>query len=1284
MKKILTVCFIICAFLVAQNTLFGQAADVVCAPPSTVTDIVDPMQATACSDNSDAITFGPASGSLPDADYVIEVNGVITDINADGAIDATTLAIDDQVCITAFTYDLAAINGVLTFANSLCPGLDAIVGLPVCAPIADLINGVNDGVPGLNDLQEALDFAGSFGTPITDVVTATTTLDALNDQLSLLGQMVCYATTAAVCYDIVDCAPVCTLMAPACNACTAPDVSSTIDLTTGTPIQATNGGTAIYDPAATSGTVGIPANTPDLFAAIGVGELCIPDPANDICLVADIDVISGSFPFTLEFRIENGTGAPGNGGEALTFNATIDGPGACSIGGNLADGMAVIGAAPDPDGIFDFNPANTGIVIAIESFSGPFAEDVEVNINSITLTVCSPDAVVFGCTDMTADNFDPAATCDDGGCIFTGPCTLMSGACNACGACEVSTMIDFTTGGETFNDAGEFSGGTPAVAPTYDPVTNTGTFILPAGSDEIFTVGGVRDLALPDDVTDICYTADINVISGTPPISIEFRIENAANGGEQIGWNASVDGDGMCTIGGSLADGMPVGGWPGFTNGGLYTIVFAVVYFGPDPPLTQQVEIEISNWSLSVCSPSEASASTISTTDPTTICIDGVGDPIDVAVDVDGGATSAWVITDAAGTILALPPAPPFDLDGAGAGQCLIWLVNYDDPAFAPAVGDDAAAIVAASSCAFLSNPITVDRIEVTAPAISTTDPTTICVDGIGDPIDVTTDDAGIGANSAWVITDAAGIILDLPAGPPFDLDGAGPGQCLIWLVNFDDPNFAPAVGDDAAALVADATCAALSNPITVDRIEITAPVISTTDPTTICADDGIPDPITVTIDDAGTGGTTTAWVITDGAGIILALPPGLTFDLEGAGGGTCLIWLVSTNDPAFAPAVGDDAAAAVGAATCATLSNPISVIRQTDCAACTASASTISTSDPTRICVDGVGDPINVDFDVAGMGDGAWVITDAAGIILALPPMPPFDLDGAGAGQCLIWYVNVDDDSFAPAVGDDAAAAVAASSCAFLSNPITVDRIEVTAPAISTTDPTDICADDGIDDLITPTVDAAGIGANSAWVITDAAGIILALPPAPPFNLEGAGAGTCLIWLVNFDDPNFAPAVGDDAAAAVAGATCAVLSNSIAVNRSIDCGVCEGDVAYNVTAFGCDMTGASIELFDAAGMSLGTMALGPDGGSGSFGIQPCGDYSLVINNAPACYTNAGGDVGPRMFAISATGGGTQNFTLISAEIPTVGEWGLIILGLLMSITAVVGIRQRREEEVYG
>ena len=56
----------------------------------------------------------------------------------------------------------------------------------------------------------------------------------------------------------------------------------------------------------------------------------------------------------------------------------------------------------------------------------------------------------------------------------------------------------------------------------------------------------------------------------------------------------------------------------------------------------------------------------ITTNDPTTICAgDGNGDPINVALTGNEGANSGWVITDANGTILGLPPGPPFDLEGA-------------------------------------------------------------------------------------------------------------------------------------------------------------------------------------------------------------------------------------------------------------------------------------------------------------------------------------------------------------------------------------------------------------------------------------------------------------------------------------------------------------------------------------------------------------------------------------------------------------------------------------------
>ena len=70
----------------------------------------------------------------------------------------------------------------------------------------------------------------------------------------------------------------------------------------------------------------------------------------------------------------------------------------------------------------------------------------------------------------------------------------------------------------------------------------------------------------------------------------------------------------------------------------------------------------------------------------------------------------------------------------------------------------------------------------------------------------------------------------------------------------------------------------------------------------------------------------------------------------------------------------------------------------------------------------------------------------------------------------------------------------------------------------ISTTDPTEICAGDGVGDPINVVL-ANSQGTNSAWVITDANGNILALPEGGPFDLEGAGSGICLIWHLSYED---------------------------------------------------------------------------------------------------------------------------------------------------------------------
>jgi|GEM_PF-1331740 len=66
------------------------------------------------------------------------------------------------------------------------------------------------------------------------------------------------------------------------------------------------------------------------------------------------------------------------------------------------------------------------------------------------------------------------------------------------------------------------------------------------------------------------------------------------------------------------------------------------------------------------------------------------------------------------------------------------------------------------------------------------------------------------------------------------------------------------------------------------------------------------------------------------------------------------------------------------------------------------------------------------------------------------------------------------------------------------------------------------------------------------------------------------------------------------------------------------------------------------------------------------------------VTTYSATFTNAAGDM------VSISGGQCPSCPPPLDEVPTVGEWGLIMLGLLMTITAVIGIRQRREEETYA
>ena len=618
-----------------------------------------------------------------------------------------------------------------------------------------------------------------------------------------------------------------------------------------------------------------------------------------------------------------------------------------------------------------------------------------------------------------------------------------------------------------------------------------------------------------------------------------------------------------------------------------------------------------------------------------TICAgDGMSDAFDVILTGNEGTNSAWVITDDSANILALPPSPPFDLEGAGDGICLVWHLSFEDGLQGAEVGLNAGDLM---GCFDLSNPITVVRNGVAGGQLTTADTLTeltICAgDGMSDAFDVILT-GNEGANSAWVITDALGNILALPAAPPFDLEGAGDGTCLIWHLSFEDGLEGAEIGLNANDLVG---CFDLSNPITVVRNGVNGGdlIMSNGFSTfTICAGDGIDDPINVSL--SNVEGSNRAWVITDDAGEILALPANPPFNLEGAGEGTCLIWNLSFEDGLIGAEIGLNANDLSG---CFDLSNPITIHRvvNEDCEnICNAEGGEISTDDPTTICAgDGTGDPIDVTLTGNAGENSAWVITDDTGTILALPAAPPFDLEGAGDGICLIWHLSFDAGLMGAELGLNANDLV---GCFDLSNPITVIRNGVNGGNLTTADTLTeltICAGDGNSDAF-DVILTDNEGTNSAWVITDDAANILALPAAPPFDLEGAGGGTCLIWHLSFEDGLVGAEVGLNANDLEG---CFDLSNPITVIRT---NVDGGDLVTTDT-----LTELTICAGDGISDTFDVILTGNEGANSAWVITDDDANILALPAAPP-------------FDLEGAGGGTCLIWHLSFEDGLVGaEVGL-------------------------
>jgi len=585
------------------------------------------------------------------------------------------------------------------------------------------------------------------------------------------------------------------------------------------------------------------------------------------------------------------------------------------------------------------------------------------------------------------------------------------------------------------------------------------------------------------------------------------------------------------------------------THSGMLNDKVSIYELSPTPTLITSVTVGNNPFGL-------ASYSFYQSFDELDICAgDMISDAFEVSIHGNTGSNSAWVITDEALNILALPPSPPFDLDGAGAGTCLIWHLSYEDGLEGLNVGENADAL---NGCYDLSNAIQVNRSQPSGGTLEG-GPFEFCVDGTPDFVSGITLTGNEGDNSAWVITDAAGNILGLPPMPGVvDFDEAGAGVCLIWHLSYAEGLTGLVMGGHVSGFEG---CYDLSNPITVVRTEAGGACDAMCEnsggvleggPFEFCVD-GIADMvsgITLTANE----GSNNQWVITDPSGNILGLPPmpGVV-DFDEAGAGVCLIWNVSYEDGLTGLAA--DGNIFTGLEGCYSISNTITVTRN-------GTSGGVLDGGPFDFCVDGEPDFVSGITLTGNEGDNsAWVITDEAGNILGLPPMPGVvDFDGAGVGVCLIWNISYADGLTGLAGGNKVSEL---NGCYELSNSITVTR-NGTSGGVLEGGPFEFCVD-GTPDFVSDITLTGNEGDNSAWVITDPDGNILGLPPMPGVvDFDEAGVGVCLIWNLAYADGLTGLEAGNNVSDLMG---CFSLSNSITVTR-VDSGPLCITSTDNVSAF--------------------------------------------------------------------------------------------------------------------
>jgi len=115
--------------------------------------------------------------------------------------------------------------------------------------------------------------------------------------------------------------------------------------------------------------------------------------------------------------------------------------------------------------------------------------------------------------------------------------------------------------------------------------------------------------------------------------------------------------------------------------------------------------------------------------------------------------------------------------------------------------------------------------------------------------------------------------------------------------------------------------------------------------------------------------------------------------------------------------------------------------------------------------------------------------------------------------------------------------------------------------------------------------------------------------------------------------------------------------------------GPCEDEISGSVVSqeVGCSLEGIEVTIYDATGAVVGTVMTDANGNYVLPGVYTCGSYSAELTaNLPACFIDSGGMTGPIGFTVNGDGSPDGADFTENAEVPTLSQWGLMILALLM------------------